>query len=860
MVFAAILRASRSAQRRHAQSMVPGEDAAAGRDHRERRRGAFGRPPRARACAGRSSCPADKSIAHRALLVGAMAGGPASATRPRAGGRRALHGRCAARARRVGPRGGRWSPSGRSTAASTGRSRQRSASARLRQLRDDHAPPGRRAGGPAATGHARSATPRFARGRWSGSRRRSAPWALTVDDHRRPRAAAVVGRGRWCQPRTSCRSRAPRCSVQPCSRGLAADGRTTISSPGPTRDHTERMLGRGGRRVRRDGSVTTIAGPGTGSPRVTRRPRRHLVGGAWLVAGAIHPDAKISARRTSASTRPASRFIDVLREMGARVASMPRSGDARAAEPVGDDRRSAAAGPAPVRIDGARVPDLIDELPLLAVAMAAADGPSELRDAGGAARQGVGPDRARGRGPARHRRRRGGAARRLARDARARPARPRSGTHGDHRIAMAFAIAALTGVAGAVTLDDPGCVAVSYPGFWDDLADRRDGTPEPMALRRLRLLTAGESHGPGLSGILDGLPRGLRVSTRRGRPRPGAPPARLRQRPPDAHRAGPGDVDRGAALRAHARLAARLLDRRTATGSNWQERMSVEPIPARGARGRSRSRAPATRTSRAPSSTTRGDIRDVLERASARSTAPRVAAGAVVPPAARGLRRARSGRSSTSSGPSARSTGADEPLVRVPAGLARTRTVGRRRRCAARTPTPRRAMIAEVDAAIEAGDSIGGSFVVVAEGDAHRRRLQRGVGHAPRRGAGRRGHGHPGRQGRRDRPRLRRRRPARQRRSTTRSTRTAPAGSAGPNRAGGIEGGMSNGAPIVVRAAVKPVSTLRKPLDSVDLATGEVRPRAHRAQRRGHPAARGGRGRGDGRARPRRRAPRHLRR
>jgi chorismate synthase len=46
------------------------------------------------------------------------------------------------------------------------------------------------------------------------------------------------------------------------------------------------------------------------------------------------------------------------------------------------------------------------------------------------------------------------------------------------------------------------------------------------------------------------------------------------------------------------------------------------------------------------------------------------------------------------------------------------------------------------------------------------------------------------------------------------------------NRAGGIEGGMSNGMPIVVRAAVKPVATLRKPLDAVDLETGAVL-RAH---------------------------------
>jgi 3-phosphoshikimate 1-carboxyvinyltransferase len=49
-----------------------------------------------------------------------------------------------------------------------------------------------------------------------------------------------------------------------------------------------------------------------------------------------------------------------------------------------------------------------------------------------------------------------------------RPLRGRVVTHGDHRIAMAFAIlAARRG--NAITVDDPDCVAVSYPGFWADL-------------------------------------------------------------------------------------------------------------------------------------------------------------------------------------------------------------------------------------------------------------------------------------------------------------------------------------------------------------------------------------------------------
>jgi chorismate synthase len=144
-----------------------------------------------------------------------------------------------------------------------------------------------------------------------------------------------------------------------------------------------------------------------------------------------------------------------------------------------------------------------------------------------------------------------------------------------------------------------------------------------------------------------------------------------------------------------------------------------------------------------------------------------------------------------------------------------------------RCPDPRAeaAMMAEVDAAIEAGDSIGGSFVVVAEGlpvgvgsnaewdtrlDAALAAAVMGIqavkgveiglgfGVVSRRGSDVHDEVWP------DRPGWQRR----------------------TNRAGGIEGGMSNGAAIVVRAAVKPVATLRRPLDAVDLETGDVQ-RAH---------------------------------
>jgi 3-phosphoshikimate 1-carboxyvinyltransferase len=122
-----------------------------------------------------------------------------------------------------------------------------------------------------------------------------------------------------------------------------------------------------------------------------------------------------------------------------------------------------------VVIGGAEVAPLIDELPLVAIAMAAADGRSELRDAGELrvkesdrisatveGLRGIGanvdelPDG--------------------WRVSRGEPATARIATHGDHRIAIAFAIAAAAGVAASVELDDADCVSVSYPGFWDDLA------------------------------------------------------------------------------------------------------------------------------------------------------------------------------------------------------------------------------------------------------------------------------------------------------------------------------------------------------------------------------------------------------
>ena len=138
-------------------------------------------------------------------------------------------------------------------------------------------------------------------------------------------------------------------------------------------------------------------------------------------------------------------------------------------------------------------------------------------------------------------------------------------------------------------------------------------------------------------------------------------------------------------------------------------------------------------------------------------------------------------------------------------------------------------MIARIDEARSNGDTVGGVFEVVARGAADRPRDLRPLGPPARRGAGGRGHEHQHRQGRRVRARASSRPAGSARRSTT-SSRAATRGGRWihrSNNAGGLTGGVSNGEPIVVRGAVKPISTLARPLPSADLVTGEPVEKAH---------------------------------
>jgi 3-phosphoshikimate 1-carboxyvinyltransferase len=251
---------------------------------------------------------------------------------------------------------------------------------------------------------------------------------------------------------------------------LSATGDTRITTPAPTRDHTERLLAAMGAAIERRGTTTVLHGPARLRPLSFSVPGDPSAATSWLVAAAIHPDAELRLVDVELNpTRLAA--VEVLREMGAAI--RVTAGRAAGPEPAGEITVRSGGALRPISLDGARVATLIDELPLLAVAMASADGVSELRDAGELrvkesdriAAMVAGLDAI------------GARVEELPDGWRVQRGSPRDAeitTHGDHRIAIAFAVAALCGVAGEVQVDDPECASVSYPTFWEDV-DRVSG-------------------------------------------------------------------------------------------------------------------------------------------------------------------------------------------------------------------------------------------------------------------------------------------------------------------------------------------------------------------------------------------------
>jgi 3-phosphoshikimate 1-carboxyvinyltransferase len=242
--------------------------------------------------------------------------------------------------------------------------------------------------------------------------------------------------------------------------GLQAKGRTSVTEPAPSRDHTERLLPAFGVLVERSQTTVSVDGGARLAP-VAQAVPGDVSSAAFLVVPALLlPDSSVRVEGVLLNPRRTA-FLDVLAEMGARLRYAV---EREAPEPVGwiEAATSRLRG---LDIAPERVPALIDELPALAVAAIHAQGvfsvagAAELRvkesDRIAALAEGL---RALG---ARFEERPDGFVIEGGRSLHG--ARVRS--HGDHRIAMALAVAALA-AEGETELLGSECVAVSFPEFW----------------------------------------------------------------------------------------------------------------------------------------------------------------------------------------------------------------------------------------------------------------------------------------------------------------------------------------------------------------------------------------------------------
>jgi 3-phosphoshikimate 1-carboxyvinyltransferase len=244
--------------------------------------------------------------------------------------------------------------------------------------------------------------------------------------------------------------------------GLYADGPTTVRQPGPARDHTERMLVAMGADVQvADLAVTLNRSPSLSlSPLSIRVPGDISSAAFLLVAAAIAPGSEVVVEGVGVNPTRTG-LLDVLREMGAHLITNNLREEGN--EPVADltVRTSELRG---VEVGGHTVVRMIDEFPALAVAATQALGVTVVRDAAElrvketdriaaivtglralGARIDPLPDGFRVEGPT-----------------------PLRGavvdSFGDHRLAMALAVAGLV-AEGEVVVERAECVADSFPGF-----------------------------------------------------------------------------------------------------------------------------------------------------------------------------------------------------------------------------------------------------------------------------------------------------------------------------------------------------------------------------------------------------------
>jgi len=253
--------------------------------------------------------------------------------------------------------------------------------------------------------------------------------------------------------------------------GLFADGETIVEEPGPSRDHTERMLRAMGADVRREGPAVSVRPLDALSPIDIEVPGDVSSAAFWIVAATVHPDADVLLPNVGVNPTRTG-LLDALAMMGANV----DVGEERMVgeEPVADlhVRSSRLRG---IEARGELVLRMMDELPALAVAAACAEGETVVRDAAELrvkeSDRIASLTRELGKlGVAIEERDDGFVIHPSAEGLRG----GRVSGGGDHRLTMALAVAGLL-AEGETTIEDGESVAVSYPGFWTDIAAVANG-------------------------------------------------------------------------------------------------------------------------------------------------------------------------------------------------------------------------------------------------------------------------------------------------------------------------------------------------------------------------------------------------
>ena len=268
------------------------------------------------------------------------------------------------------------------------------------------------------------------------------------------RGAAPTRAGRYATPVASAQVKSAILLA-----GLAAEAPVTVTEPAPSRDHSERMLRRFGARVA-TGDCTVTLTPGPLRATAVAVPGDISSAAFLLVAGAVVGAGRVIVHRVGVNPTRTG-VLDVLAAMGAGIET---TNVADEGEPTASLSVTAGAL-APTTIGGPLlIPRLIDEIPVLAVAAAAAAGVTVVSDARELrvkesdriaalgrelARMGVAvEERADGMAITGGRRLRGAAV----------------ASGGDHRMAMALAVAGLV-AEGETIVDDVACVATSFPAF-----------------------------------------------------------------------------------------------------------------------------------------------------------------------------------------------------------------------------------------------------------------------------------------------------------------------------------------------------------------------------------------------------------